>query len=85
MDLELIHFQILGALLFSIGLYGVLARPVVAYLNGVANAIVRRLGVEPVEDIETTPDRVELEQLIVSSGEEGVLDPAEVQRCALGV
>ena len=26
MDLELIHFQILGALLFSIGLYGVLAR-----------------------------------------------------------
>lgn len=26
MDLELIHFQLLGALLFSIGLYGVLAR-----------------------------------------------------------
>ena len=59
--------------------YGVLARPVVAFLDGAANAIVRGLGIEPRDDIESVPDRNELEQLIVSSGEEGVLDDSEVQ------
>ena len=48
-------------------------------MDGAANAIVRRLGIEPRDDIESVPDRNELEQLIVSSGEEGVLDEGEVQ------
>ena len=67
------------ALARPVAVYGVLARPVVAFLDGMANAIVRRMGIEPREDIESTPDRDELEQLIVSSGEEGVLDAGEVQ------
>lgn len=60
-------------------LYGVMARPVVAFLNGVANWMVRRLGIEPREDIDQTPDREELEHLFVSSGEEGMLDEGEVR------
>jgi CBS domain containing-hemolysin-like protein len=62
-----------------VAIYGILARPMVAFLDGSATAIVRRLGIEPREDIESTPDRGELEQMIVSSGEEGVLDAGEVQ------
>jgi CBS domain containing-hemolysin-like protein len=67
------------ALARPVAVYGVLARPVVAFLDGAANRIVRRLGIEPREDIESTPDREELEQLIVTSGEVGVLDAGEVQ------
>ncbi len=59
--------------------YGVLARPVVAFLNGIANRMVRRLGIEPREDIDPVPDRDELEHLFVSSGEEGTLDAGEVR------
>ena len=67
------------ALARPIAVYGILARPVVAFLDGSANAIVRRLGIEPRADIESTPDRQELEQMIVSSGEDGILDAGEVQ------
>jgi len=59
--------------------YGVLARPVVKFLNGAANAIVRRLGMEPREELDPVPDREELEHLFVSSGEEGMLDEGEVR------
>ena len=59
--------------------YGVLARPVVAFLNGAANAMVRRLGMEPREEIDPVPDRDEIEHLFVSSGEEGMLDEGEVR------
>jgi CBS domain containing-hemolysin-like protein len=59
-------------------LYGVVARPVVAVLDGLAARITRRLGVEPAEELEGIPDREELEHLIRSSGEEGMLDAGEV-------
>ena len=59
--------------------YGILARPVVVFLNDVANRMVRRLGIEPREDIDPLPDRYELEHLFVSSGEEGMLDEGEVR------
>lgn len=59
--------------------YGVLVRPFVAFMNGVANLIVRRLGVEPREDIDPIVDRDELEHLFVSSGTEGELDEGEVR------
>lgn len=59
--------------------YGVLARPVVAVLDGMAARLTRRLGVEPADEIEATPDREELEHLIRSSGEEGMLDAGEVE------
>lgn len=59
--------------------YGVLARPLVALLDGMANRLTRRFGVEPAEELEVTPDRGELEHLIRSSGQEGTLDPGEVE------
>ena len=59
--------------------YGVLARPVVVFLNGSANWMVRRLGMEPLEEIDPVPDRDELEHLFVSSGQEGMLDEGEVR------
>ncbi len=59
--------------------YGVLARPVVVFLNESANWLVRRLGIEPREELETVPDRDELEHLFVASGEEGMLDEGEVR------
>ena len=59
--------------------YGVLARPVVGGLDALAARITRRLGVEPADELEGTPDREELEHLIRSSGEEGMLDEGEVE------
>ena len=60
-------------------LYGVLARPVVVFLNGLANWVVRGFGIEPREDLDLVPDRDELEHRFVSSGEEGMLDEGEVR------
>ncbi len=60
-------------------MYGLLARPLVALLDGFAATITRRLGVEPAEELESTPDRDELEHLIRSSGETGTLDEGEVE------
>ncbi len=53
--------------------------PFVWIFDGAANRIVRRLGVEPREEIEHKPSIDELEALIISSGEEGALDPEEVE------
>ncbi len=59
-------------------IYGILARPVVALLDGLAARITRRLGVEPKEEL-AVAGRDELEHLIRSSGEEGTLDAGEVE------
>ena len=59
--------------------YGVLARPLVAFLDGLAAKLTRRVGVEPTDELESIPDRGELEHLIRSSGEEGTLDEGEVE------
>ncbi len=59
--------------------YGVFARPLVAFLDGLAAKLTRRVGVEPTEELESIPDRGELEHLIRSSGEEGTLDQGEVE------
>ena len=59
--------------------YGVVARPVVGFLNNTANRMVRRLGIEPREEIDPVPDRDELHHLFVSSGQEGTLDEGEVR------
>lgn len=58
--------------------YGILAGPVIAVLDGMAARLTRRLGVEPAEELEAIPNLEELEHMIRSSGEEGMLDPAEV-------
>ena len=67
------------ALAAPASVYGVLARPLVAFLNGSANWMVRRMGMEPKEELDPVPDREELEHLFVSSGEEGTLDEGEVR------
>ena len=63
----------------TISIYGVVVRPIVVSLNSIANWIVRRFGIEPREDIDSTPDRDELKHLFASSGAQGVLDQGEVQ------
>lgn len=52
--------------------------PFVKTFDSTANWIVRRLGVEPREELDHKPDIEELEALIISSGEEGALDPDDV-------
>jgi CBS domain containing-hemolysin-like protein len=49
--------------------------PVISFLNGAANWSVRRLGIEPREELTSVRSLEELELLIRSSGEEGTLEP----------
>ena len=51
------------------------ASPVIRFLNGAANATVRRMGIEPQEELASVRSLEELELLIRSSGEEGTLEP----------
>jgi CBS domain containing-hemolysin-like protein len=52
-----------------------IASPVIRFLNGAANWTVRRLGIEPQEELASVRSLQELELLIRSSGEEGTLEP----------
>lgn len=49
--------------------------PVISMLNGAANWTVRRMGIEPKEELTSVRSLQELELLIRSSGEEGTLEP----------
>jgi CBS domain containing-hemolysin-like protein len=49
--------------------------PLISFLNGAANWTVRRLGIEPQEELTSVRSLQELELLIRSSGEEGTLEP----------
>src|SRR3546814_16240907 len=50
--------------------------PMIKLLNGSANWAVRRLGIEPQEELASVRSMEELELLIQSSGAEGTLEPA---------
>ncbi|MEY2403964.1 MAG: magnesium and cobalt exporter, family, partial [Acidimicrobiaceae bacterium] len=54
--------------------YAALFGPVIRVLNRSANATVRRLGIEPQQELGSVRTLEELELLIRSSGEEGTLD-----------
>jgi CBS domain containing-hemolysin-like protein len=56
-------------------LYGTVFGPVIGFLNGAANWTVRRFGIEPKEELTNVRSLGELELLIRSSGESGVLEP----------
>jgi CBS domain containing-hemolysin-like protein len=56
-------------------IYAVAFSPIIKVLNRAADATVRRLGVEPREELRSVRTIDELELLIASSGEEGTLDP----------
>ena len=47
----------------------------IRFLNGSANAIVRRLGVEPQEELRSARSSTELASLAQRSAEHGTLDP----------
>lgn len=49
--------------------------PLISLLNGAANWTVRRMGIEPQEELVSVRSLRELELLIRSSGEEGTLEP----------
>jgi CBS domain containing-hemolysin-like protein len=49
--------------------------PLIRFLNGAANWTVRRLGIEPREELTSVRSLEELELLIRASGEEGTLEP----------
>jgi CBS domain containing-hemolysin-like protein len=55
--------------------YATVFGPIIRFLNGSANWTVRRLGIEPKEELTSVRSLDELELLISSSGEEGTLDP----------
>jgi CBS domain containing-hemolysin-like protein len=55
--------------------YSSVAGPLIRFLNGAANWTVRRMGIEPKEELSSVRSLEELELLIRSSGEEGVLEP----------
>jgi CBS domain containing-hemolysin-like protein len=59
-------------------LFGRAVRPFVRTFNGNANRIVRRLGVEPRDEIEVSASVEELAFIVRSSAEEGTLEPGEV-------
>jgi CBS domain containing-hemolysin-like protein len=48
----------------------------IRYFNGTANAILRRLGIEPQEELASARSPEELASLVRRSGEQGTLDPA---------
>jgi CBS domain containing-hemolysin-like protein len=58
----------------SILIYAAVFGPLIRLLNRAANATVRRLGIEPQEELTSVRSLEELELLIRSSGEEGTLD-----------
>jgi CBS domain containing-hemolysin-like protein len=55
-------------------LYGIVAGPLVRALNGLANRTVRRLGIEPREELATTRTLDELMMVISAAADEGALD-----------
>ena len=59
--------------------FGIVFGPLTRALNGVANWTVRKLGVEPVEELASVRSIEDLEFLIHSSGEGGGIDLGDVQ------
>ncbi len=53
--------------------FSAVLRPLIAACNGTANAVVRRLGIEPQEELRSARSAAELGSLVRSSAEEGTL------------
>ncbi len=72
-------FEVSTRLSRAVSLWGVVAKPIIVSFDAAANAIVRRLGMEPAEELEHVRSLDEIERMIVTSGEEGVLDVEDVE------
>lgn len=57
----------------------VLFKPLISFLNASANWTVRRMGIEPREELRAVRTLQELDLLVKSSGAEGALDPADAE------
>ncbi len=70
-----------SAVLFAIPMQVInrVLRPLILFLNNSANWTVRRLGIEPREELAGVRSMEELELMIRSSGEEGRLDDDELE------
>jgi CBS domain containing-hemolysin-like protein len=55
-------------------IYIIVFNPLIRFLNAAADKVIRRLGVEPREELRSVRTIDELELLIASSGQEGTLD-----------
>jgi CBS domain containing-hemolysin-like protein len=66
--------------------FAVVARPLIVLLNGSANALLRRMGVEPKEELSSARTPQELASLVRRSAEAGTLDAttAELLTRSLG-
>ena len=62
------------ALATPMRVFGAVAGPIVTAFNGAANWTVRRLGIEPQEELRSVRSLNELDLLFRSSGEEGTID-----------
>jgi CBS domain containing-hemolysin-like protein len=65
--------RVAKALSRPVATYGIVLGPVIRFLDGAANATVRRLGVEPVEELARVRSLAEFEVLFRSAAEGGVL------------
>lgn len=65
--------------------YGVVMRPLVVALNATASRVVRLLGIEPRDELDSTPSREELRSVIRSSGAEGTLDDEAARLAARSI
>jgi CBS domain containing-hemolysin-like protein len=72
--------RVLKALSRGIALWGFVVRPIVQVVNGMADWIVARLGMETSGELHGIASMSELEYVIRASGEEGTLDPEDVTR-----
>ena len=57
-----------------------MARPLIAFYNVAANAVLRLFGVEAKDELQVTVSTVELAEMIAESRSEGLLDPEEHMR-----
>ena len=58
--------------------FGLVAKPLIVVLNGSANAFLRRIGIEPQEELSAARTPQELSSLVRRSAEAGTLDVARV-------
>ncbi|MEO1065081.1 MAG: hemolysin family protein [Actinomycetota bacterium] len=65
------------ALAGPLTVFGTVAGPVTGFLDGLANRIIRTLGIEPVEELHQERSQEEMELLLRSSMEDGNLDADE--------
>ena len=60
--------------------FAVLFRPLIAVLNGSANALLRRMGVEPAEELSAARSAAELVSVARRSADAGLLEPDVAER-----